>query len=222
MYELEIKTTDYQEVAQVRAISSEDMPPGDISGPFERWVDSVKADPYSPLFELVSAEEIQRLAQTPSPSETHSQFATPCEMSFKGTLHIDGYFTGNVRSAQGTLVLEQDGEINTDIEVGVAVIHGTVVGNIKARRRIELGSAARVIGDLYTPALTVEPGAIFEGKCYFGGALGNRNGNGLHRKTASRPGLAESARARYPRARHKANGKESKAVRKTVERRTST
>ena len=222
MYELEIKTTDYQEVAKAPAISSEAMPPGDISGPFERWLDSVKADPYSPLFELVSAEEIQRLDQPSSPLATHSQLATPCEMSFKGTLHIDGYFTGNVRSARGTLVLEQDGEINTDIEVGVAVIHGTVVGNIKARRRIELGSAARVIGDLYTPALMVQPGAIFEGKCYFGGALGNRNGNGRGRKTASRPGLDESARAKYPRARHKLNGKESKAARKTIERRSST
>src|SRR3989442_5971073 len=105
MYELEINTSDYQEVAQIPAISSEAIPPGDISEPFERWLDSLKADPYSPLAELVSAAEIQQLAQTPSPSETHSQFATPCEMSFKGTLHIDGYFTGNVRSAQGTLVL---------------------------------------------------------------------------------------------------------------------
>jgi len=220
MYELEI-TTDYQEIANAPAISSEPMPPGDISEPFERWLDSVKADPYSPLSELVSPE-VQQVGQTPSPSETPSQFANSCEMSFKGTLHIDGYFNGNVRSAQGTLVLEQNGEINTDIEVGVAVIHGTVVGNIKARRRIELGSAARVIGDLYTPALTVEPGAIFEGKCYFGGAFGSRNGNGRRRKTASRTGLDESAPAKYPRARYKSNGKETKAARKTASRRSST
>src|SRR6266850_3415598 len=98
MYELEI-TTDYQEVANAAAISSEPMPPGDISEPFERWLDSVKADPYSPLSELVSAE-VQQVGQTPSPSETPSQFANSCEMSFKGTLHIDGYFNGNVRSAQ--------------------------------------------------------------------------------------------------------------------------
>ncbi len=218
MYELEIKTSDYQEVAQAPAISSEAMPSGDISEPFERWLDSVKADPYSPLSELVSSEDIQQLVQTPAPSETHSQFAGLCEMGFKGTLHVNGYFTGNVRSAQGTLVLEKNGEINTDIEVGVAVIHGTVVGNIKARRRIELGSAARVIGDLHTPALTVEPGAIFEGKCYFGGGLGNRNGNGRRRKTASRSGLDESGQATYPRGRHKSGGKQSKMARKAARR----
>ena len=222
MYELEIKTTDYHEVAKAPSIPSDAMPSGDIGGPFERWLDSVKTDPDSPLSEFVSAEEIQQLAQTPSPSERHSQFAAPCEMSFKGTLHIDGYFTGNVRSAQGTLVLEQDGEINTDIEVGVAVIHGTVVGNIKARRRIELGSAARVIGDLYTPTLTVEPGAIFEGKCYFGGASGNRNGNGRRRKTVSRPVVDESARAKYLRVRPGPTGREAKAPRKTFEPRSST
>lgn len=218
MYELEIKTTDYQEVAQAPALPSERVPPGDMSEPFERWLDSVKADPYSSLSELVSAEEIQQLAAAPSRSETHSEFATPCEMCFKGTLHIDGYFTGNIRSTQGTLVLEQNGEINNDIEVGVAVIHGTVVGNIRARQRIELSSEARVIGDLYAPALTVEPGAIFEGKCYFRETPGN--GNGRRRKSASRPGLDESAQAKYLRARHKPNRKESRAARKAAERRS--
>ena len=219
MYELEIRTTDYQEVARAPAVS-EAMPPGDMREPFERWLDSVKADPYSPDPEFVSAKGIQHFVQTPAPSETHSEFAAPCEMSFKGTLHIDGYFTGNLRTETGTLVLEPNGEINNDIEVGVAVIHGTVVGNIKARQRIELGRAARVIGDLYTPALTVEPGAIFEGKCYFQEVLGN--GNGRRHKTASRPGLDEPARSKFPRARHKPNGKESKAARKTAERRSST
>ncbi|MEP6706433.1 MAG: polymer-forming cytoskeletal protein [Pyrinomonadaceae bacterium] len=218
MYELEIKTSDYQEGAPAPAISSEAMLSGDISEPFERWLDSVKADPYSPLSELVSAEEMQQLVPMPAPSEKHSRFNGLCEMGFKGTLHVDGYFTGNVRSAQGTLVLEENGEINTDIEVGVAVIHGIVVGNIKARRRIELGSAARVIGDLYTPALTVEPGAIFEGKCYFGGGLGNRNGNGRRRKTASRSRLDESGRAKYSRGRHKPGGKVSKGARKSERR----
>ena len=220
MYELEIKTTDYQEVARAQAISSEAVPPGDMREPFERWLESVKADPYSSNCKFVSAAEIQRRAQTPASSEAPSEFASPCEMGFKGTLHIDGYFTGNVRSNQGTLVLEQNGEINTDIEVGVAVIHGTVVGNIKARQRIELGSAARVIGDLYTPALTVEPGAIFEGKCYFPEVSGNGNGRG--RKSASRRVLDELPRAKHLRARHKPNGKESRSARKAGERRPPT
>lgn len=215
MYELEIKSTDYQRVANAPPVAaSEGMPPGDMREPFQLWLDSLRAYSNSPNRDFVSSEEIQQRAQTPPPSATQPEFVTRCEMSFKGTLHIDGYFGGNVRSDHGTLVLDQNGEINTDIQVGVAIINGTVVGNIKAGRRIELGSTARVIGDLHTPALTVMPGAIFEGKVYFPGAFGN--GNGLRRKTASRSGLAGSTGPKYMRARHRPNGKKSKAARKAA------
>jgi cytoskeletal protein CcmA (bactofilin family) len=45
------------------------------------------------------------------------------------------------------------------------VIHGTINGDIIATQRLELGRAAKVHGNIQTPSLIIEQGAIFEGSC---------------------------------------------------------
>jgi cytoskeletal protein CcmA (bactofilin family) len=45
------------------------------------------------------------------------------------------------------------------------VIHGTINGDIIATQRLELGRAAKVHGNIQTPSLIIEQGAIFEGTC---------------------------------------------------------
>jgi cytoskeletal protein CcmA (bactofilin family) len=45
------------------------------------------------------------------------------------------------------------------------VIHGTINGDIIATQRLELGRAAKVNGNIQTPSLIIEQGAIFEGSC---------------------------------------------------------
>ena len=87
------------------------------------------------------------------------------EAMFRGMLRIDGHVTGRVSSEDGTLIIGTGGQVDADIEVAVATINGTVNGDIIARQRLELGRAARVNGNIQTPALTVEQGAIFEGSC---------------------------------------------------------
>jgi cytoskeletal protein CcmA (bactofilin family) len=45
------------------------------------------------------------------------------------------------------------------------MIHGTINGDIIATQRLELGRAAKVNGNIQTPSLVIEQGAIFEGSC---------------------------------------------------------
>ena len=87
------------------------------------------------------------------------------EATFRGMLRVDGHVTGRVSSEDGTLIIGTGGQVDADIEVAVATINGTVNGDITARQRLELGRAARVNGNVQTPALVVEQGAIFEGSC---------------------------------------------------------
>jgi cytoskeletal protein CcmA (bactofilin family) len=42
-----------------------------------------------------------------------------------------------------------------------------VRGDIHATGKVELGSTSRVIGDIETPELAIQPGAVFEGRCAF-------------------------------------------------------
>jgi cytoskeletal protein CcmA (bactofilin family) len=88
-----------------------------------------------------------------------------CEVSFEGVLHFDGYSFGPINSPEGTLVLTKRGRIEADVNVKVAVIHGWVTGDITASERVVLESEARVTGQIYTRALSVRLGAVFDGEC---------------------------------------------------------
>jgi cytoskeletal protein CcmA (bactofilin family) len=87
------------------------------------------------------------------------------EANFKGMLRVDGALSGRVSSADGTLIVSTNGRVDANVEVAVAQIFGTVNGDIVATKRIEMGRVAKVTGNIQTPALVIENGAIFEGSC---------------------------------------------------------
>lgn len=87
------------------------------------------------------------------------------EASFKGMLRVDGHLSGKIHSDEGTLIVSTNGLIDANIEVAVAQIQGTVNGDIIATKRIELGRVAKVTGNIQTPSLVIEHGAMFEGNC---------------------------------------------------------
>jgi cytoskeletal protein CcmA (bactofilin family) len=80
-------------------------------------------------------------------------------------MRVDGHFSGRISSSSGTLIVGNNGTVDANIEVAVAVIHGTINGDIIATQRLELGRAAKVHGNIQTPSLVIEQGAIFEGSC---------------------------------------------------------
>jgi cytoskeletal protein CcmA (bactofilin family) len=87
------------------------------------------------------------------------------EANFKGMLRVDGTLSGRVSSDDGTLIVSTNGRVEANVEVAVAQIYGTVNGDITASKRIEMGRVAKVTGNIQTPALVIENGAIFEGSC---------------------------------------------------------
>lgn len=89
------------------------------------------------------------------------------EINFEGTLTVEGYLAGVVYSPEGTLILGEKGELDGDIFVNDAIIHGSVRGDVHATRKVELGSVSKVIGDIETVELIIQPGALFEGRCVF-------------------------------------------------------
>jgi cytoskeletal protein CcmA (bactofilin family) len=63
------------------------------------------------------------------------------------------------------LIVGTGGQLDANITVAAAVIHGIVNGDVVATERVELGRTAKVIGNIQTPSLSIEQGAIFEGNC---------------------------------------------------------
>jgi len=85
-------------------------------------------------------------------------------LSFVGTVAMNGKFRGELFSAD-TLFLGLEGEVEAEVQVKVGIIAGQVKGNITGRERIELSPSARVFGNIVTPILVLEEGAVFDGQC---------------------------------------------------------
>jgi cytoskeletal protein CcmA (bactofilin family) len=95
------------------------------------------------------------------------------KLTFEGTVRIDGRFKGEVFS-EDVLVIGDGAQVEATIDVGEVIIQGTVVGNIIAKRSIEIHAPGRVKGDLHTPSLQIDKGVIFEGRSFMEAALQNR------------------------------------------------
>src|SRR3954469_19164603 len=87
------------------------------------------------------------------------------KLTFEGTVRIDGRFKGEVFS-DDTLVIGEGAIVEAEIEIGEIIIQGTVVGNITAKRSIEIHAPGRVKGDLHTPTLQIDKGVVFEGRSF--------------------------------------------------------
>jgi cytoskeletal protein CcmA (bactofilin family) len=87
------------------------------------------------------------------------------KLTFDGTVRIDGRFKGEVFS-DDVLVIGEGAHVEAEIDIGEVIIQGTVVGNVKAKRSIEIHAPGRVKGDLHTPSLQIDKGVIFEGRSF--------------------------------------------------------
>lgn len=84
------------------------------------------------------------------------------KLRFEGAMQIDGTFTGSI-TTDDLLIIGERAKIAADINCGSAIVSGEVTGNIKARDSVELHGHARVKGDITSPTLGIDKGAVFDG-----------------------------------------------------------
>jgi cytoskeletal protein CcmA (bactofilin family) len=87
------------------------------------------------------------------------------ETEFHAMLRVDGHLVGTVTSEAGTLIIGTNGQVDANVLVAAAMVNGTVNGDIYASEKLHLGRTARVLGNIQSPRLIVEEGAILEGSC---------------------------------------------------------
>ncbi|MCP4020242.1 MAG: polymer-forming cytoskeletal protein [Desulfobacteraceae bacterium] len=86
------------------------------------------------------------------------------DLKFFGTIQIDGEFEGNI-SGEGTLIVGRNGKILSDIHVLHLINHGEITGNIAADKKVEILATGKISGQIETPVIFVEKGAVIQGKC---------------------------------------------------------
>ena len=81
-----------------------------------------------------------------------------------GDFRLDGTLKGNIQ-INGKLVVGDSGVVNGNVLCQNANIIGTVNGNLSVKELLSLHASARVRGDILINKLSIEPGAVFTGKC---------------------------------------------------------
>jgi len=79
-------------------------------------------------------------------------------------LRINGSFEGSL-DTKGNLTVGENAHVQADIVGENIVISGKVSGNVVASDSISLTGAAHLVGNIRTPKLSVNNGAILQGKC---------------------------------------------------------
>ncbi len=87
------------------------------------------------------------------------------KLTFQGTVRIDGAFSGEIRT-DDVLIIGDGAEVKAEIDVSTLIIRGgTVEGNIKASRLVEIHAPGKLVGNIVSPQLFIEKGVVFQGEC---------------------------------------------------------
>jgi cytoskeletal protein CcmA (bactofilin family) len=87
------------------------------------------------------------------------------KLEVPGTFRLDADVKGTLVSAE-TLILGENAKVEGVIEGNAVIIGGRFDGTIEARGRVEIQTKAIVTGEVHTPCLIIEPGAVFDGRCH--------------------------------------------------------
>ncbi len=83
---------------------------------------------------------------------------------FDGVVRLEGKLEGEI-SSEGHLIVGRDAEVKAEVKVVSIQVAGTVIGNITAHEKVEILATGKVQGDIVTPKLAIEEGALFTGHC---------------------------------------------------------
>ena len=86
------------------------------------------------------------------------------EVALTSGLRVEGVIKGKVRS-DAILVIGTSGKMDAEINIRRISIDGEFRGMIRASERVEIHKDGKVFGEIYTPCLIIEAGALFEGRC---------------------------------------------------------
>lgn len=85
------------------------------------------------------------------------------EITGSSDMYIDGDVQGKIRVGSGRLTVGPSGRVQADLEAREIVVNGTVLGNLKATDRVQLGSSGSVQGGVVTPRIGIDDGARLRG-----------------------------------------------------------
>lgn len=107
------------------------------------------------------------------------------DVTSAGDIRIDGTIEGSI-TTKGKLVVGSTGKIEGEVHCAHADVSGEIRGNITVTELLQLKNTAKLVGDIVTNKLAIEPGANFSGTCNMGAVVKDLN-NGQQEQKRLQP-----------------------------------
>lgn len=133
---------------------------------FRRTEPDLKVQSPIPANESISFAPRQLIAAAPRASDRNVSMIGPDltitgNLISKGEVQVDGIVEGDIHGSH--VVIGERATIHGSIIADEVVIRGHVVGEVRSKR-VMLQSTSQVEGDIFHQSLSIEQGALFEGK----------------------------------------------------------
>lgn len=89
------------------------------------------------------------------------------KLTFQDAVRVDGTFSGEIIS-EGSLIVGKDANIVGTLRVGELLLSGKFKGDVLVGRRVVIHKTGQLEGNVHTPALVMEEGALLRGQINIG------------------------------------------------------
>ena len=86
---------------------------------------------------------------------------------FNGTIRVDGRLEGEIYTS-GVLIVGEHAVVKGIVSAGTVITSGKINGTVTAVEQIQILKPGILIGDIRTPAISIENGSHFHGMCDMG------------------------------------------------------
>ena len=98
------------------------------------------------------------------------------DIKSNGDIRIDGSLTGNLNT-KGKVVIGLTGKVKGEVICKNSEVSGFIEGKIIVGQLLSLKATSKILGDIVTSKLSIEPGAKFTGNCKMSDSDSNSNSN---------------------------------------------
>jgi len=109
------------------------------------------------------------------------------DIKSNGDIRIDGSLKGNLNT-KGKVVIGPTGKISGEVICKNSEVSGIVEGKIIVGQLLNLKASSKILGDIDTVKLSIEPGAMFSGYCKMSDGETSGAQASIKEKEAEKPG----------------------------------
>jgi cytoskeletal protein CcmA (bactofilin family) len=107
-------------------------------------------------------------------------------------LYIDGEVQGTIHLTNGRVTVGPHGKISADVDAREIIVRGKVMGALRGRERVEIGSTGEVRGDIATSRIAIGEGAQIHSKVEIARADSSQNNRAPAKTSGGATGVSQA------------------------------